>query len=345
MINSNDISILFYLYRFTFLHTKQLAKLAGRSSPVVRRAVRTRLIPRGLVSEIKRPNARSQAIYRLSKKGLEYIADMTGESVRDLPVSSRCPSTSSPHWIHWVEVNKYRVNFFLALRDDDFIHQYRDVSEFEVSRPNSKSSTERFEIWEDLQVDHRCVRFQPDNLQLLSTTIDGDEHLSAFFLELDRGSESIMRTIRLKYLMYKEYFDHNLYHERFGAHSMRVLFVLGSGPKTRQRLNNLQSELRNLCTALGDEHPRRPSATEGEISPGSFAWSVRFAFLDDLLAGDSIYTPMWFDFRDNPLPLYRRPLSFAPQNALGEGDSTTLPRGVTTEIDGSRGESVVISGT
>lgn len=326
-----DRLILEALYGHRVLRSGQLAKLLQRSSPVIRRAIRDRLEPQGLVQRLA-GGATDQTAYCLSREGLEYMADVGGIDLGSLPFSAKPPAgPSSLFFRHTVLANDIWIAFQLACGNPASpVRLARAVPEWQLStdprRRRSKHAQEKFMLRErlpDLSTPQRFHTFRPD-LMLLFQAAKSPSSPVAAYVEADRGTESITNTIQAKIEGYFHWFVRQGFRQH-GADAMRVLFVVGAMQSARRPVAMAQTVL-EFCRVHQEKHEAyRRDAFEAacraqpQVDPNEmarrfpaislFAGCFRFCRTEELMEADPLLDAIWLTPGGTRVSFFRaRPL-------------------------------------
>jgi hypothetical protein len=302
-----DGDLIWMLFAYRYATASQIARRFGRSPPVVRRAVRLRLQPGGFVEYIHR-KVSQEAAFTLGREGLTFVAEHLKCPVSDLSF----PKTSATRgffWDHSMAINEVRLSFDLATqeaRSPIVIH--RTIGEWELN-PARRGAPLLFERFKGPDGD---AIFRPDCLFLMHPKAAGVSQMVAVFLELDRASESIANRIRAKYEGFYQYFVRRRFVDAFGVDvvAMRVLFVLDN-VTDRQRLQNMQAELRKFTRAKG---------TGAE----PFERCFRFALMRDLNEATVITQRIWSDAHDVPRLFFFQPVHQPPSPDEGAAERSDV---------------------
>ena len=301
-----DTLFLFFLLSYRYLRSGQLARLSGRSGQVVRRRMRE-LIRLGFVVSLRRMPL-CEMVYALGPKGWEHVAGELGTSPGNLPYSrSTVKSAETLFLQHTLLTNDVRIAFDLALRDHGHVAMKRAVPEWELANPAARKPAEKYVLAEDIRIKKgskkSTVRFRPDCLFILYPRHQGPAYAASFFLESDRGSESVAGRIREKYLSYKMYSQQCRYWDIWKTGKMRVLFVIEDGNPPK-RIARMREQLRSVAFDLGDSETK----DDGNGSM-SFVDSFRFCDASDLTERSVIDGNIWTDWQGARVSLFNRPES------------------------------------
>ena len=273
-----DHQLIAELFEHRFLSSGQLSRLTGRSSQVIRRRLRL-LASEEYVLPLERRVA-EQAAYSLGPEGFHLTARKLGTEVSALPFSRRISvkKTRSPFWQHELRVSDVLIAFLLAARKQDAPAQIeRVIREWEMAKPAARAHHEKFLLSERLEEHGQVRHHRPDACLLLSRAGSDPAAQVAFFLELDRGTESVTRRLRQKLEAYRIYASRARFRS-LGVVGMRVLFVFDV--PTERRLASLRAEIRRMASRHG------PAGAQ-------LAGMIRMARQEDLLGSDPLRSPVW----------------------------------------------------
>ena len=245
-----DEEIIVSVYEHGVLSTQQIADLFFRGSVSAATKRLRKLFDAGWLQRAFRPNGvgAPEALYLVERRQetVHCIADRLGwteEKVRR-------------HWFpnqmlteHCLEVNAFRVAVEISCRKNDVLLELWEDERFCVDR-----------IRED---GGKVKVFAPDAYFRLFK----DGTLWAYFLEWDRGTESVGR-IRQKAENYATYWRKGFYTERYGLKGFRVLWVT----KEKERMEVLRK------------------ATEKVEGVSPFWWATRDAVQE---SEDILTEPLW----------------------------------------------------
>jgi hypothetical protein len=321
-----DRLIVAALYEHRVLRSGQLAKRVQRSPPVIRRAIRERLEPEGLVQRLT-GGAADQVAYCLSRAGLEYVAESRGQDLGSLPYSAKPPAgPSSLFFRHTVLTNDIWIAFQLACGNPGSpVRLAAAIPEWQLcADPRRRRSKpwDKFMLRErlpDLSDPQRFHTFRPDLLLLLQAAESPGSHVAAYF-EADRGTESIADAIQAKIEGYFHWFVRQGFRQH-GAEAMRVLFVVGAMQSTRRPLAMGQAVL-EFCRVHQERHEayRRaafeaacrsrpdldPQEMAGRFPPISLLTGCfRFCRAEDLMEANPLLDPIWLTAAGERVPFFR----------------------------------------
>lgn len=296
-----DDGILKALYEYRYLTSGQLARRTRRSTQVIRRAIRRRLVPGGLVVALHR-RCTEEAAFALGAQGVKFIADNLGCPVAEVPFPPPSPARGL-FWQHFMLINDIRISLDIATEDASSpICVERTIPEWET-RPGARRNTaashhERFVLSERLKdADGTTYYHRPDCCFLVHPKAIGPEQRVAIFMEADRGTEAVKSRIRAKMEAFYVYWYRRLFFKAFGAVGMRVLFVLDD-ITDRRRIHSMQDELRRFARTKGD-------GGEG------FRRCFRFALKRDLNETTVLAQAIFYDADDEARFFFAQPVQNA----------------------------------
>lgn len=280
-----DPKIIRVLFDYRFLQSGQIARLTGRSGPVIRRRIREILKPLGYVKELPR-EMKEEAVYALGREGFRYIAQSRKCSVGDLPYSRRGTKVKPHYWRHILLINDTCIDFQLASVKQPNLELDQTIPEWWIVKPKEKKGKKKFFLWEspkDVKTG-RLFSFRPDAMFLCS--YPGGNRM-AMFLEADMGTESVAKRIRYKFNAYRCYFDGRYYSTKCHANYMCILFVL-EDVKSDIRIRTMQRLLEKMAEELEDRN------AEGRAS---FIKYFRFT-RSELVNPETILSePIWQNYK------------------------------------------------
>lgn len=342
---SGDPEIIQALFVHRVLESGQLARITGRSSPVIRRRLAGYLSEQGLI-HILQGTAVDQRAYTLSPKGMDQVAGHLGLDPKYLPFSRHPPSgPASPFYRHMRLANNIAIAFRLACQEVACpVELYQTIFEWEMVSDlrarRSKKPWEKFKICEALPELHDSNQLQilrPD-LVLCLRPCSAPASIVAAYVEADRATMSVqgalMRKLRPYWLMFlRQGFT------RYGAAAMRVLFVFAN-ISTDQRLQSFWQTLERFCQQQAPEHEQfnqararlarslgHPPRPQRDIE--DFARCFRLARWDQLRQHNILIDPLWHDSAGRRVGFFRgAPESLPQSQGLNETreQATSEPR-------------------
>ncbi|MCA0457114.1 MAG: replication-relaxation family protein [Chloroflexi bacterium] len=252
---SRDIAIIHTVYQYRVLRQNQLERLFGRSRSVMQRVL-LRLYQHQFLDRRFLPvyAGSSPTLYVLDKRGAEVLRTQLG--LDDLTWYSSSKDLKPDFLEHTTAINDFRIAVTVSAQ----------IAGYEVSTWVSESALKA-------NYDRVSIRTQPNKLQTVSLIPDSYFVLKTpfgllnFFLEVDRGSETIGR-FKSKILAYRMYHQSGAYKRRYQSNRMRILTVT-TGVK---RLENLKA----ATESVGGKHR---------------FW---FAHLDDITPDTILNQPVWY---------------------------------------------------
>ncbi len=186
-------------------------------------------------------SAASSCAYCLDKKGAELL------EANGIEPYSFVKSGEVKHMFlqHALELSEFMIILHLALKDNLILEVKRFVCDFEVkSRFDNDAGMARFKLWSEHRhtASKKSFIVYPDIMIILQGKGDfaGVERL--FFVEIDRGTESLTSVIRDKVVGYHLYREQNVF-KKFGKFkNFRVLIQTNSA----KRMDNMRKALTNI---------------------------------------------------------------------------------------------------
>ena len=298
-----DSLILWVLFYYRFLQSGQISRLTDRSSQVIRRRISRVLEREGYVVKLERSPGEEQA-YALGRAGFEFIAFQQRCDVGQLPYSRRNARVKPHFWQHTVLVNNIRIDLELALQNHPELQLVRSIPEWEMANPKAKNNHEKFVLWERIELDGRNLTVRPDGAFIVQYPNGVNV---VFFLEADRGTESVRRQIKAKIEAYNAYYNQQLYWHRFNTSRMCVLFVLES--KTEKRIASIQKQLQQFAKDLDDP--------EGERNAEAVRF-FRFCRSEDINPSTILEETIWSNWRNEEKRLYSKRRKEGAEQCLTE---------------------------
>lgn len=335
-----DDDLMAALFEHRILTTGQLARKTGRSAPVVRRRMRRRLVPDGLVAVHAGGGSTAQQAYSLKRPGFELMAARAGTDPGRAPFSSRPPSgPGSPFFRHTALSNSTWIAIEGACsRPAAPVRLVRAVPEWEMhpdpERRRSRKPWERFiaaERLEDIDDPGSFRVVRPDAVFLIAPRREPELRVAAY-LEADRMTCSVSGVVTGKIAGYWHIYLRRTF-RRWGAVAMRVLFVVGSS-RSERRLGSLRTALADFARRNAARHERFVEARIGAAPPearaklraaaptmDAFVGCFRMCRREDFSGRDIVTDPVWSDADGRRIPLYRGPSATGagPAQAGGSG--------------------------
>jgi hypothetical protein len=314
MMAPGDESILQALLEYRVLESGQLALITGRSSAVIRRAIRRRLESEGLVLRLS-GGLGDQVAYCLSRNGLELMAGLRGLELGSLPFSAKAPAgPSSLMFRHTRLTNDVLIAFRKSCAGAEPVRLLAAVPEWHMHvdprRRRGRKSWQRFalrEMLEDIDEPRLVHSFRPDAMLLLEAS-SAPEAKAAAYLEADRCTESLSGPIQEKLHAYWHFFLRRGF-EQHGAQAMRVLFVIGSA-RTGRRVAAMGETVLDFCRRIEPRHEAFRFRSPYPIPLISALVSCfRFCRAEDFADADITLDPIWSTAGGEKVPLFRGPAS------------------------------------
>jgi hypothetical protein len=228
-LTKRDKAIVEAVHRCRLLRQDQLETLFFGTRSAAQRVL-VRLYDHGFLDRRFVPvlSGRSPTFYLLDRRGAELLRAEMGYDELSWHHSSK--DLSSDFLEHTLAINDVRIAVTLAARQRDY-----DLIEWK-SESEVKADYDRVTI-QTTRGGQRRVPIVPDSYFLLQTPLGR----APFFLELDRGTETLAR-FQTKIRAYLAYYASGGYEKRYGTTSLRVLTVTTS----EARRDNLRASAEKL---------------------------------------------------------------------------------------------------
>lgn len=221
-----DREVVRLIYQYRILSQRQIETLLNRSQSTVQRRL-ARLYDHQYLERIEvsiHPKGSSPLFYILDQRGREVmrrlgVEDFTGQPKKDV---------KETFIEHTLAINDFRIAASLACQANAW-EMVRWITENEV-----KAQIDR------VHVEGKQKPVVPDSFFNVYVPDKGDAY---FFLELDRGSETLER-FRTKIAAYVAYYKTGAYTRRYNAKGFRVLTVVDNVGELR--LRNLVNETQKI---------------------------------------------------------------------------------------------------
>jgi hypothetical protein len=222
-LTDRDKWIVYTVHQYRVLRQDQLERLFNRSSSVMQR-VMVRLYDHGFLERKFLPilGWNSPTLYVLDRKGAELLRTEFG--LEDLVWYNSSKDLKMEFLEHTTSINDVRIALTKAAEAAGY-----DLRKW-VTETELKGNYDRVKV-RIASGGLQSVSLIPDSYIVLKVP-QGYAH---FFLELDRGTETIGR-FKSKILAYTAYYQSGAYERRYNSKSMRVLTVTSSV----KRLENLK---------------------------------------------------------------------------------------------------------
>jgi hypothetical protein len=233
-LTERDKAIVEAVHRYRLLRQDQVQALFF-GSPSAAQRVLVRLYDHGFLERRFIPvySGRSPTFYVLDRRGAELLRAERGYDELNWHHSSK--DLSSDFLEHTLAINDVRIAVTKAAQQPGYaLLEWRSESDLKADydRVTLRTSTGRA----------RAVSIVPDSYFVVQTPLGR----APFFLEVDRGTETITRFLT-KVRAYVAYYASGGYERRFGSRSLRILTVT-TGAQRRD----------NLCQATASAtHERR----------------------------------------------------------------------------------------
>ena len=243
-LTDRDLEILRKLNQYRYLRTGQIKLLVFPENVTLqstRRRVRY-LYHHKFINRIQpliRPgdNQTGETAYFLAQEGIKLL-ESVGETIIPYPHSD-----SRKHLFlhHALELSDFRIYLNQALDGHPKVELHRFVGDHELkSHLKSKKGNDRFRLYQKLThpVTNQDYHFHPDGLFILRGKGNLKDHQRLFFIEIDRGTESLDR-IRNKVIGYN-LFQKSSSFQKFGKFDdFKVLIQTHSDKRARNMREHL----------------------------------------------------------------------------------------------------------
>jgi hypothetical protein len=301
MLAERDPAILEALLVHKSLTSGELARLLNASQQGLRRCIRHRLIPAGLVVRLQR-HPTEEVAYALGTAGFSYVAEQRNITLNKLPYPKKVLQNRTQFWWHDAAVNAVTITFRLACaRAESPLHLERVVPEHELvpGAPTHGPRHRRYVLAEQFKdIDGKRQVHCPDSLFLVRPRTE-QQPLVALFLELDRATESMTR-ITQKYAGAWHFWRQKRFRSSFGAAAMRMLFVLDQ-VRRPTRMSSMQQALLRFV------------ADRGELGD-QFARMFRFAHLEAVTENRLLSERVWYTVTNESRLLFQ-PITVVAESA------------------------------
>jgi hypothetical protein len=268
------MEVLDAIQRYRALDCRMVQGMFFPTEPQARRRLNL-LYQHGFVERVYRPSylltERRGPVYRLARRGAKLLADAKGESLSEFFYWGKGDDrdnhqTQVSHMFldHLVELAQIRLAFEKSIQPNlgHILEWQDDMDRRRRQRPAS--------VWVTLSAGTRVqVPINPDAYALLTTP----QSRGHFFVEHDRGTESVRKIWQRRILAYKEYLRSGLFHSQFGVNpptGFRVLVVV----RSRWRAQNI------LVAAQ-------------KYGPAELSQIFLFAPFADVMGKDALTAPIW----------------------------------------------------
>ncbi len=247
VMNDRDVEILRFLNQYRYLRTGQIKSLAFPENKTVQSARRRirylyhhmyihRIQPLIRVGE----SQSGETAYFLAGKGIELLESL-GEKIIPYPHSN-----SRKHLFlqHALELSDFRIYLHEALNDHPKAELHRFIGDHELkSHLKKEKGSERYRLYQKLihPITKEHYHFHPDGLFILQGRGDLKKYQKLYFVEIDRGTESLDR-IRRKVISYN-LFNKSAQFKKFGKFTSFTVLIQTNSEK---RALNMRKHLVDL---------------------------------------------------------------------------------------------------
>lgn len=248
VMTTRDVAILEALNRYRFMRTSQIRKLVFTNNESLQSCQRRlkylyhnyfigRIIPLIQIGQ-----GIGESAYYLEKKGVEVLEEQDIEKC-DYPPPSKVKYMFLNHAL---DVAQFRVDLEVALRDHPKAELHRFIADYEIKSHTEKAlSKRRYKLFDEVThpVSKEPYVVYPDSLLILKGKGELSKFQRLFFLEIDRGTESL-GVIKDKVTGYNLYKKQDIY-KKFGAFdNFTVLFQTNSS-KRAEHITRLLLDIEN----------------------------------------------------------------------------------------------------
>lgn len=241
-----DMEILKAANRYRYLRSGQIKRLIFPENKSIQSAHRrlkllfhNKLL--GRIQPLIRPgHGSAETAYFLDKAGRELL-EIEGEELIYYSKSKLV----GPHFLaHALDLSEFRLNLELATKDHPVVSLKRFTADFEIkSHAQGANEQENLKLFSELKHPKSGESYTvfPDALIVFQGKGIYEGHQKLYFLEVDRGTESLLR-IRKKVIGYRLYFKQRIF-SKFGKfEGFTVLFQTNSS----LRAENIRKDLSDL---------------------------------------------------------------------------------------------------
>ena len=247
-LTARDARILEHLASNRFLHSQQIAELAGGSRQQILRRLQ-QLFHHGYLD---RPRTQIRYFSESGSRPLVYaLASKGSRAINASGISKPRPDNRNVKQLymrHTLLVSDVMVAFARAAKE---AHVTRLLTEAELAPGKLVSKAFSWSVVTKDGGKSKRVGVLPDRAFALQSPTTGEQ--TFYFLEADGGTMPIRRrsleqtSIWRKYLAYEATWSQGLHQSRFGAKRFRVLFV----NESEERMKNLVNECAKLSKGKG----------------------------------------------------------------------------------------------
>lgn len=243
VVTPRDSELLVSLYQYRYLSLPQVERLHFRSTQTAVRRVRF-LSESGYLSTFRAPGIPDRIAF-LKEKGLALVAGSLGVPVAELGgIRSRTQPKDYYFLRHFLAATDFRITLTRACTDRTDVSLLGFLADHVVEQVG-RGGIRRFirDVAADIRAREATIRHTPDAVFALSHS----DTAALFFLEIDRGTESVTdpergfaKTLRF-YLNYLAGGGYARYQEVFGVtkpfKAVRILVVTSA----ERRLENIRA--------------------------------------------------------------------------------------------------------
>jgi len=276
-VMERDVAILEALHRYRMLTRRQVEQLfftrtSDEGSPTRAYKRLRSLFLHGFVECIERPFA--PFVFRLAKRGAKLLAERAGVSPADFHYwgkgddRDRHPTNVTHYFLeHALALSHFRIAIEQAVAQAGWMIE-RWVDEVDMRAAQRGHAT----VFEPVTgAGNINLRVMPDGYFALRAPVG---HRGHFFVEVDRGSETVSKAWKRKALAYKELFASGTFHETFRVGDRAVRFRVLVTTPSLPRAHNIQ--------AVVAKHGKQ------ELSD-----LFLFTPFQDVVAHDPLTAPIW----------------------------------------------------
>jgi len=273
-LTERDLQVIVEVYKHRYLKSSQIALLLFPSQQTANRRLRVLLKNRYLTA-FWAPGI-EERIISLGREGANIMQEHLGKS-------SSIPSTTLPkdyYFLrHFLEVNQFRIFLTQACERNSGIKLLGYIPEYYTLKTQRRGMVKYLkDSVESAEDEKETVSHVPDGVFAL----EKDGKSSLFFLEIDRGTETISSEEKGVLKTFKFYVNYLLSrgYERYQSdfrcqefRGFRVLFITSS----EERIGNIREAASNLALPAEHQKARR------------FIWLTE----EGAVNADSVFEPIW----------------------------------------------------
>jgi Replication-relaxation len=269
-LTPQDRDVIQKVYQYRILSQRQLEALLGRSRGTVQGRL-IRLYHHQFLDRVFLPvvmgQGRSPTLYVLDKNGIALlreagVGDFSGRSAKKL---------TGLFIYHTLAINDVRIAVELACRDLGWrVERWTDENEI-------KTDYDKVSVRLSTSTKPDTISIVPDSYFVVDIPGKG---VSNFFLEVDRGTETIAK-FKSKASGYVAYYKLGLFEKRFNASGFRVLTVIAP------------SKLTSTIPTV-NPYSRLNSLKGGVESIAGLGRRFWFGTIDDVNGANILADPIWY---------------------------------------------------